>query len=483
MRRLLVALLSCLLACTSHAAAPTRLDAGTAQRDLRILQKALVELHPAVDRYVTPEALDAAFAAAQAEVAGGADRATMYRLASRLSATLRCGHTWTNPLNQRADVQAEVFAAANKLPVWIKVVDDRFLVVASSDPQVRRGDELLAIDGRPAATLIAELLPYLRADGSSDGKRRAQLDSDSNGGAMDRLFPALHPPQAGRYRLRLLDAQGRERTRTVRATSVAARDAALARRGIVPAREDWSFAVDTRSIATLRLPTFAFWNRQFDWKTELDRVFAVVGSGTVRGLIIDLRDNEGGDDDIGDRLHAWLLTAAFTKPAVTPYSRFERVPYTLARFLDTWDFSYFDRTGKLTRLGDRRYRYDSRIEPPLTIQPVVAAVRVPTAVLTGPQMSSAGFIIARDLKLSGAATLIGRRTGGNRRGLNGGELGWITLPGSGVAVDIAMIAWEPDGEQPDGGIEPDIAVAEDFDAIRAGRDPDDEAARRWLAAQ
>lgn len=481
MRRLLLILCCWMIAPSGDAAAP-RLDADAAQRDLRILKAALVELHPAVDRYLSPDALDAAFAAATAEVASGADRATMYRLASRLSSAVRCGHTWTNPLNQRADVQAEVFAAADKLPVWIRVVDRRLLVTASSDPAVQRGDELLAIDGRPATQLIDDLLPYLRADADEDGKRIAQLDSDPNGGAMDRLLPALYPPASGRYRLKLRDAAGRQRTRTVAATTVRRRDARLARQGITPRTDSWTFSVDAGGIATLRLPTFAFWNRGFDWQSALDRMFTVIGGGAVRGLIIDLRDNEGGDDDIGDHLHRWLLQRPFTQPEAVPYSRFERVPYRLARHLDTWDFSYFDRTGKVTRLAERRYRYDSRIDPPKRLMPMPAAVHVPTAVLTGPQMSSAGFIIARDLKRSGAATLIGRRTGGNRRGLNGGELGWITLPGSGVAVDIPMIAWEAVDDLGDGGIEPDITVAEDFDAIRAGRDPDDEAARHWLAA-
>lgn len=72
----------------------------------------------------------------------------------------------------------------------------------------------------------------------------------------------------------------------------------------------------------------------------------------MRGLILDLRDNEGGNDDIGNALMAHLIDAPYSKPAFTPYARYERVPYTLARFLDTWEFAYFDRTGQVTRLGE-----------------------------------------------------------------------------------------------------------------------------------
>ena len=466
----------------SAIAAAPRLDAETAQRDLRILKRAITELHPGSDRYLRPDALEAEFEQAKVEVATGADLGTMYRLASRLSSSLRCGHTWTNPLNQGEAVKTAVFGAGDKLPLWLRLVDGRFLIMASSDPRIAGGTELLAIDGRPAPTLIDELMPYLRADGSSDGKRRAQLDSDDNGGAMDRLFPLLHPPRAGRYRLRLRDAAGRERTLVAAATSIEKRDRQLAKRGIKPRGSDWAFSVDGQGIAILTMPTFAFWRSKFDWQAAIANAFAVVDAGRVRGLVLDLRDNEGGDDDIGNAVMAQLLDQPYSKPVYTPYTRYERVPYALARFLDTWEFGYLDRTGQVTKLGERWYRADNRIEPPEIITPVAGARHVPTVALTGPQMSSAGFIIARDLKASGVAKLIGRSTGGNRRGLYGGELAWVTLPGSGVAVDIPLLAWRPAGDEPDAGIEPDIAVPEDFEAIRAGRDPDLEAARVWLDA-
>lgn len=460
------------------------LTAAEAQRDLRILRKALVEIHPGNDRFVTIDALEAEFARAQAEVANGATQGHMYLIASRLAAFVRCGHTWTNPLNQRGDVQAAVFGAADKLPLWLKRVAGRYLVTASSDPRVKAGDELLSIDGRAMTALTAEMLPYLRADGSSDGKRLAQLDTDSNGGALDRLLPLLHAPVNGRYTLQVADRTGKSRVVSVAATSITARDALLARRGIQPRRDDWAFRVDADGIAVLTMPTFAFWNDPFDWKAAIDRAFAEVDSGRVRGLVLDLRNNEGGSDTIGDTVLAHLIKALYTKPAAVPYVRYERMPYTLSRYFDTWDYDYFDRTGQVTKLAERWYRADNRVEPADVIQPIpglVAAGKVPTVALTGPQMSSAGYIIARDLRDSGAAHLIGRTTGGNRRGLNGGELAWLTLPASGVAVDIPLISWRPTSDQPDIGIVPDLDVPEDFDAARAGRDVEMEAARAWLA--
>ena len=45
-----------------------------------------------------------------------------------------------------------------------------------------------------------------------------------------------------------------------------------------------------------------------------------------------------------------------------------------------------------------------------------------------------------DVQRAGAATLLGQPTGGNLRGLNSGQICWVTLPVSGVGVDIPAAA-------------------------------------------
>lgn len=460
--------------------APVRLTAKQAQRELRILKRAFVDLHPGLYRYLTPEALDAGFARAEAEVADGSDAMQMYLIASRLAAMVRCGHTWTNPLNQGEAVQAQL-AALPVLPFRVRLLEGRLLVTASADPAVPANAELLAIDGRTPATLVAELLPYLRADGSSDGKRLSQIDGDENGGAMDRLLPLLHPPGTDGYALRFRPRGGRTIEAVVAAMSVTDREAKLSAAGLAPEDENWRLDIDDRAgVAVLTLPTFAFWNGEFDGKAFLARSFDTLRERQIERLVLDLRRNEGGDDGLGDALQSYLLTAPFTVPASRVESAYERVPYDLARFLDTWNFGFFDRTGQVERGPGRNWVLreqpaDKRIDP--AAQPW----RGRAVLLTGPKMSSAGYLIARNLKASGSAYLIGQPTGGNLRGLNGGQLAWLVLPTSGVSVDIPLIAAFPKTPQPDSGVTPDLVVRTTLEDVAAGRDPDMIAARRWLS--
>ncbi len=471
------------------AADPADLTPAQAQSEIRLLERALVALHPGLYRYRTPSQIDAEFAAAEAAVSQGASIGTMYLLASRLSAAVRCGHTWTNPLNQSGAVARSVLGAADKLPLRLRVVAGRLLVTASADPQVQAGDELIAVDGRAAPDLIAELLPYLRADGSNDGKRLSQLDSGVNGGAMDRLFPLLHPPANGRYALRIrkLAAGETPRTVAVAASTVAWREDTLAAGGQSVASEAWRLQF-AAPMAILTMPTFAFWRGNFDWRRFLDDAFTEIGRRGITGLVLDLRRDEGGDNAVGDALLAHLLRTPYAPPASRAEVRFERVPYALAHFLDTWDFDFFDHTGQVQALGGRNLRLLTANEGGMPIMPAAPHYAGRTVALVGPQMSSAGFLIGRDLQRSHAAILVGQELGGNLGGMNGGQLAWLNLPKSGVAVDNPLVAWTPTTPQPDATVVPDVPVPQDFDAAAHGTDWEMGAAMavladdaRWLA--
>lgn len=455
--------------------AQPEIAADAALRDLRILKRAFADLHPGLHRHATPAQIDAEFAAAEEAVKAGSTRAAMFLLVSRLAAAVRCGHTWTNPYNQGKPVEEMLAARADKLPLTLRFVEGRALVTGSTVAGLSAGAELLAVDGRPVREIVDALLPLLRADGEHEGargKRLAQLDSGLNGGAMDRLFPLRFPPQAGRYRLRVAAPGAAPQEIDAPAVALAARDQALP-----PQSPQWTFRVDGE-VATLTLPTFAFWRGDFKPDAYLARAF-----GAIRGvpyLVIDLRRNEGGDDAIGRLLLSHLLREPAVFPGYRVESAYERVPYVLARYLDTWDFSFFDRTGQVTKGPGRNWLLPDR--PGARIEPHALHYPGQVVALVGPQNSSAGFLLARALKHTGAATLVGQTTGGNLRGLNGGQLAWITLPASGVGVDIPLLASIYEG-QPDAGVVPDVPVAPRFADAQAGVDTEMRAAfgviSRW----
>ena len=86
-------------------------------------------------------------------------------------------------------------------------------------------------------------------------------------------------------------------------------------------------------------------------------------------------------------------------------------------------------------------------------------------------------------QVAGAALLMGEATGGNLRGLNGGQIAWLTLPASGVAVDIPLVANFAPGKPPDAGVLPDTVVAPRWDDVVAGVDTAMQGALRRLSGR
>ena len=483
MRRLMLAppwagLIPSLMPGLARAAGGNTLSAAQARADLQLLRRAFDTLHPGLHRRATPAQVDAAFAAAGQAVSGGSTQAGMFLLCSHIAATLNCGHTWASHFNARKDLRLLLLEGRDKLPFTLRWVQGRALITGSAAPGLAAGTELLAIDGRPVAEITAALLPLLRADGQhagAVGKRRAQLDGAAGqaaGGAMDWLFPLRFAPAGGRWRLTLRElplrpgdaASGTVRELTVPAVSLPERQSRLP----LPAPQ-WSFERDGDT-ALLRLPTFAFWNSDFKADAFLARTFAA-----MRGLpylVIDLRDNEGGDDAIARQVLAHLLRAPYVAPAVRLESAYEQVPDDLLPHLGTWNRGFFDRRGQASALPGGRWLLPA--PAPVRVEPVAAPYPGRSVVLVGPQNSSAGFLLARDLQRSGAAVLMGEPTGGNQRGLNSGQIAWLTLPASGVAVDIplrAAFTLDEDGEPPpDHGVLPELPVAPRFEDAAAGQD-------------
>ncbi len=84
--------------------------------------------------------------------------------------------------------------------------------------------------------------------------------------------------------------------------------------------------------------------------------------------------------------------------------------------------------------------------------------------------SSATFYLAEMAKTHQLATLIGTTTGGNQKGMNGGQMFFVRLPNSKIEFDIPIYgSFSPD--RPEGGIQPDLQVEPTVESVLAGKDP------------
>jgi hypothetical protein len=452
------------------APAPTPTTADLAA-DIDIVRDALLALHPGLYRYNEPAAIDAGLKALRVEFAAAPDLAQRYLLLSRVLATLRCGHSYANFFNQSRAVQQALFDRPTRLPFhWVWMNGE--MVVTSERlgaPELARGTVVTEVNGMASAALLQSLMPYARADGGSDGKRRALLGVRGT----DRLetFDIFHgllhgAPPGGVHRLRVRTPEGAEQRVEAPAWTLSQRDAQLPK----PAAPDmplWQWQMHGDGVAVLTMNSWGVYNSKWDWKAWLnERLDALDADRAARGLVVDIRLNEGGLD-CGNTLLARFLREPSTLPQ-RRFVRFRKTPDHLNTYLDTWDNSF-------RSLGENAAVFDERFfalpEGNTTVMPSGPRIDKPLLVLTSPTNSSATYAFAQRCKTSGAARLVGQTTGGNMRGINGGAFFFVRLPASGLAFDLPLIGTFSPTPQPDAGVQPDVLVAATAADIAAGRDP------------
>lgn len=365
--------------------------------------------------------------------------------------------------------------APNRLPLAFRWIDRTIVVTgnAATDRSIALGATIDAIDGILTATILQRLLPYVKADGANDGKRVYDLSVTGRAKyeAFDVFFPIafkLGPkvlvegrnPNGERFRAELALCTSSQRN---------------TRLGYKV--DPWHFSRIDSKTALWRLSTMAAWNFGFDWKATLaDQTRDLIASKSD-ALVLDLRGNEGGLDEVIWELARALASKPITVPPFDRVIQYKVVPDDLRPYLETWDQSWFNVERRVTERPDGRY---APILPATSrISESRSAFKGRVILLVDEGNSSATFILALALKSSGIATIVGRPTGGSRRGINGGQMFMLRLPKSGIEIDIPLIGSFA-LDQPDQGVVPDHRVAWTAEDISAGRDPDLELVKTLL---
>lgn len=450
--------------------------------DVAILRRVWETMHPGLYRYSTPDQITARLEGlGDAWSVPGSFRDRFLAL-TRVTASIQCGHTYPSPYNGGDAVVADLYPDRALVPFRFRWLERRMVVTRDYSPEgaFPPGTVIDAINGVSAAGLLARLIPLARADGGNDAKRISLMEmrGDDQFETFDIHLPLILPlrDRAVFDRAGMAPVEAGLLTLTERQAPLAA---------VVQAAPDanpWTLDKGEDGIHRLTMPGWALYNSSFGWEAWLGRVMDDLTAEGARGLIVDLRGNEGGLD-CGNVILSRLIERDLPLSRTQRYVRYRRAPDDLHPYLDTWDRSFLDWGEAAVGPGDdgfyRLTRYDDDGES-LIIKAQGRRFTGPVVVLCDASNSSATFQFAHAVQQSGAATLLGETTGGNRRGINGGAFFFLRLPASGLEVDLPLIAGFPDTPQPDAGIEPDVAVPTTADDIAQGRDPQMAAATRLI---
>ncbi len=468
---------------------PAKLLAGTvsstnaALDDVEIVHMALLDLHPGLYRYLSPAAFADNIELFAREFRGTADIAQKYLALSKLLATIRCGHSYANFYNQSDAIQSRLFDLPTRLPFAFQWIGKQMIITRdhSGTDKVQPGSKVNTVNGIPAARILAQLMPYARADGHNDAKRRMLLSVASR----DKYesFDIYHglifgAPQNGMHILDITHPGGKSAHVEMAPITLQQRQSFLQ----TPPSNDvplWDWRMTADKIAILKMDSWGLYNSKWHWKAWLDEKLGALND--ARGLIVDLRQNEGGLD-CGNPILARFAESDLAGQPINRLHRYQKTPIALNPHLETWDDSFRDLGTSVSRYDDRYFKqnYDPAHDKIIAKSP---QLKIPMVILTSAENSSATFQFAQRAKAAGFATLIGETTGGNRRGINGGSFFFVRLPKSGLEFDLPLMATFPISPQPDAGLAPDIEVKTTADDIAHGRDRAMQAAIRKILAR
>ena len=480
------------------------------QNDLQVLEQALDVLHPGLYRYQSESEWQQKLRQIKATFGQAQSLANTFVEVAELLTALQCGHTYLNPLNQHAEVERLLLGPANKLPVSFIQIDKRWYITHnySNKSLLKPGTEIKSINGQSVTTLTQALLRYMRGDGANTAQQHAELNLVNETGLQpfDVYFPFVeqqaNSTERTSYKLEVVLAN------TTRPLFIDVPGLTLLEReekilASHPQTSAWSFTITANNVGVMKLPSFATYNMDFSWQAFYAESFAALKASNVQELVIDVRGNTGGLDEVSQQLASYLnLADAFAKVSYTPIIKYQDVPAELQKHLRTWDPKFFapveytlatntdfvtgytkpiEATQKVVKLKENRQQeripqaskvQESKVQKFISQEDKEESQSSPLTendkptfngtihLLVDGTNASSTFFLSQAMATNERVRVIGAPTGGNQKGINGGGMFFLTLPNSQIVVDIPLFAYipkqQPLNETPNAGLTPDV---------------------------
>jgi hypothetical protein len=174
------------------------------------------------------------------------------------------------------------------------------------------------------------------------------------------IFHWSFHPENGFYELTVVSTDGETSVEKVATIERSKRNEILQRRyNSIPSsiEETWEYKLLDDKIAYLKLGTFAVWDFKTDWKKFLKAAFREFDKAKAEKLIIDIRGNEGGADEVLDELQQYIQKSDCTTENFDERLRYAKVPDALQPYVFTWDKSVLDFNGQVRKNQDGSYSF------------------------------------------------------------------------------------------------------------------------------
>jgi len=452
--------------------APLKYSPKELQEDYSIFRKALETTYPSLYRF-TDSLIMTKYLDDNAKLLNQPEsEKEFYKLIATTCARINDEHLIPRPSNA---YYLSLKNTHHYFPFSLKIINRRFYVLKTAQPNsaIPAGSEIISINGRSVEEILNILLPTIPSDGYVQTFNIRHLE-DYSMTEEENLFDLNYPifiEDTDSYRIEFIDVTDRSKKKITTVTGLdykSYKNFFYSRTKLVAPLE---FKYLKKNVAYLRISSFLKWHRtrfKQDFYTLYNSVFKELNSKHTPNLILDLRNNEGGDGT-GEKLLTYLLTK--------PYKHFESAELKFVGYPPVVDYledrkDVFFADSLVYRTNTGMYGLKKTYMPLLgEQQPDSNNYKRNLYVLINGASGSMASVVSSFLKGNGRGVFIGEESGGAMEGVTARYGATLVLPNSKIRVSIGLLKTTNAVAFAKGrGVYPDYDVTPEIDDILKGND-------------
>lgn len=405
------------------------------RKDFLIFRDSLEKVHPALYRYTSKNEMNKLFDSCYFSIQEGMTTVQFFMTLRFLASAIGDGHI---SCNLPRELIVEQFQNSTVFPFRLHFVKEQAFIFCDSEKEFYQGTEITIIDGKPVNEIRKLLFNYLFSDGRIESSKYWNFNGTEPNFQFLYYWLYGNKPQ---FKISYNTKDDVTETTVINAAVLKGNSCFNDRK---PIENYLSLEIKANNTALLTIKTFDM-NRlnQEDifLKNFLDSAFAEIKAKRIKQLIIDVRNNGGGEDSNGSLLYSYLTNKPFAY-----YSSLETVSY----------------------------KFPEEAHPNLKIQqPQKNNFSGKCYFLINGKSFSTTSEFCAIAKTNRRGKFIGEETGGGYYGNTGGELEKVTLPATKITVVIPRRKYVLAVRQQkfkDRGVIPDYEVIPGINDIFSNKD-------------
>jgi hypothetical protein len=441
-------------------------------QDIDYTEHYLTKFHPDPYRYISKDSLHAFIQRVKATVDTPLTEMQVRFCIKRIVVKIGCGHTDAAASKKYAKAVKKINRPV--LPLNVFVTDSNKLVVLnnlSSDTTIKPGDEIVSIGNRPVSAVLKTMYSVITADGYNETCKKQVSRYNSfkyyysfcHGFTLDYLTAIKHRDNSiAKYKLNAIS--------TLKDTLILPKKDSL-----IPIYKTkvCSYSLVQHKKPTAMIDINSFKGRH--WRRFMKKSFKNIKQNHIENLVIDLRDNGGGQISLGLNLLSYLIDGKTILPfdkkmnSTAFHPKYKMGVMRIVPLFFAFKLPVRIKEGKLRHYFMGFPKKNKQFKGHIYV-------------LTNGKSFSMSCVTATYLKYKSNATVIGEETGGNIAGSNAAISGKIVLPNSKVIVFIPMyhLYHDINVENNGRGLMPDYPTKYTPDDILKGKDVDLEKAKELI---